>query len=69
MVTWILKETNMRRALKSEEARAMGAIGLRKKYEERRKIIEKLQSFGGIQGNYRLWSTEQLKILLKAWTK
>lgn len=59
----------MRTANKNEIMQARGALGLKKRYEERRKIIDKLYEFGGIQPNYKNWNTEQLKILLKAWQR
>lgn len=47
--------------------RARGAIGLKERYKERMRIIDELYAFGGTQPNYQKWSTEHLKILLKAW--
>ena len=47
--------------------RALGALGLKKRYHERMRMIEELRSFGGEQPNYSKWTTEQLKILLKIW--
>ena len=57
----------MRRPTRSEINRANGAMGLKKRYQERLRIIDELHEFGGIQPNYRKWTTEQLKILLKGW--
>jgi len=59
----------MRFPTRSEINRDNGAKGLKKRYEERTRIIEELHSFGGIQPNYRLWTTKHLKVLLKAWKK
>ena len=57
----------MRKANKDEKMRALGALGLKKRYEERMRIIEELDRFDGIKPNYRKWSTEHLSILLRAW--
>lgn len=57
----------MRKPTRSEINRANGAIGLKKRYNNRMNLIEKLRSFGGEQPNYRKWSTENLKTLLKVW--
>ena len=46
-----------------------GKEGANKRWAKRLLLIEKLHGFGGIQSNYRKWSTEHLKILLKAWQK
>lgn len=57
----------MRKSTKSEQMRALGALGLKKRYHERMRLIEELRSFGGEQPNYRKWSTEHLKTLLRIW--
>lgn len=59
----------MRKPLGPEKARQLAALSHKVRYAKREQIIDKLKAFGGFQGNYRLWSTEHLKILLEAWTK
>jgi len=59
----------MRKPTRSEINRANGAKWLVKREQHRMLIIEKLHEFGGVQPNYRKWTTSQLEILLKAWQK
>ena len=45
----------------------LSALGHKKRWAKRLAIIEKLREFGGIQTNYRKWSTPHLETLLKVW--
>ena len=59
----------MRKPNKQEAMKQLSALGHQKRWAKRMEIINKLHSFGGIQPNYRKWSTEHLKVLLKVWKK
>lgn len=45
----------------------LSALGHKVRWAKRLEIIDKLHAFGGVQPNYRKWSTVHLKILLDAW--
>lgn len=61
--------TNVTKKSKVINYDQLSALGHKKRWAKRLDIIEKLREFGGIQTNYRKWSTSQLETLLKIWQK
>lgn len=58
---------NMRAPTKQEQMRALGALGLKKRYEKRNKLIEELKAFGGVQPKFDSYTEKQLQNLKKWW--